>query len=40
MITINLAEADDAERGRRRLELDSKPGIARLLGHVRHEVGH
>ena len=38
VITINLAEADDAERERRRLQLHEP--YRTLLGHVRHEVGH
>jgi hypothetical protein len=38
LITINLAEADDAERERRRSELGEP--YRTLLGHFRHEVGH
>lgn len=38
VITINLAEADDAEREKRRLELHEP--YRTLLGHFRHEVGH
>ena len=38
VITINIAEADDAERERRRTALDEP--YRTLLGHVRHEVGH
>jgi hypothetical protein len=38
VITINLAEADDAERERRK-RLLGEP-YRTLLGHVRHEVGH
>ena len=38
VITINLAEADDAERERRRHALGEP--YRTLLGHVRHEVGH
>jgi len=38
VITVNLAEADDAERERRRLQLHEP--YRTLLGHVRHEVGH
>lgn len=38
LITINLAEADDAERERRRLEM--REPYRTLLGHFRHEVGH
>jgi hypothetical protein len=38
VITINIAEADDAERERRRLALGEP--YRTLLGHVRHEVGH
>ncbi|MEO5822660.1 MAG: putative zinc-binding peptidase [Vicinamibacteraceae bacterium] len=38
VVTINLAEADDAERERRRLQLHEP--YRTLLGHVRHEVGH
>ena len=38
LITINVAEADDAERERRRAELGEP--YRTLLGHMRHEVGH
>jgi hypothetical protein len=38
LITINIAEADSAERERRRLELGEH--YRTLLGHLRHEVGH
>ena len=38
VITINVAEADDAERERRRVLLHEP--YRTLLGHVRHEVGH
>jgi hypothetical protein len=38
LITINIAEADDAERERRRNALHEP--YRTLLGHVRHEVGH
>jgi len=38
VITLNLAEADDAVRERRRTEL-SEP-YRTLLGHFRHEIGH
>jgi hypothetical protein len=38
VITINLAEADDAERERRRRALGEP--YRTLLGHMRHEVGH
>jgi hypothetical protein len=38
VITINLAEADDAERERRRTSLHEP--YRTLAGHVRHEVGH
>jgi hypothetical protein len=37
-ITINSAEADDAERERRRVAL--REPYRTLLGHVRHESGH
>jgi hypothetical protein len=37
VITINVAEADDAERERRR---DFGEPYRTLLGHFRHEVGH
>jgi hypothetical protein len=38
LITINLAEADDAERERRRHEM--REPYRTLLGHFRHEIGH
>lgn len=38
LITINIAEADDAERTRRRIALHEP--YRTLLGHLRHEVGH
>ena len=37
-ITINIAEADDAERERRRASMHEP--YRTLLGHFRHEVGH
>lgn len=38
VVTVNVAEADDAERERRRLQLGEP--YRTLLGHFRHEVGH
>jgi hypothetical protein len=38
VITINLAEADDAERERRRQQTGEL--YRTLLGHFRHEIGH
>jgi hypothetical protein len=38
LITLNIAEADDAERERRRLQLHEP--YRTLLGHFRHEIGH
>lgn len=38
VITINIAEADDAEREKRRVEM--REPYRTLLGHMRHEVGH
>ena len=38
LITINVAEADDAERVRRRVEMHEP--YRTLLGHFRHESGH
>lgn len=38
VITINIAEADDAERERRRVDL--REPLRTLLGHVRHEIAH
>jgi hypothetical protein len=37
-ITVNLAEADDAEREKRRVSLNEP--YRTLLGHFRHEIGH
>jgi len=37
-ITLNVAEADDAERARRRLALHEP--YRTLIGHLRHESGH
>jgi hypothetical protein len=37
-ITINIAEADDVEREKRRLQLHEP--YRTLLGHFRHEIGH
>ena len=37
-ITINIAEADDAERERRRTSMHEP--YRTLLGHFRHEIGH
>lgn len=37
-VTINIAEADDEERERRRLNL--REPYRTLLGHFRHEIGH
>lgn len=37
-ITLNIAEADDAERERRREQMGEE--YRTLLGHFRHEVGH
>ena len=37
-ITINLREADDAERERRRVDLGESKRT--LIGHFRHEIGH
>jgi len=37
-IILNIAEADDAERERRRLKL--KEDFRTVLGHFRHEIGH
>lgn len=37
-ITINIAEADDAERERRRAQMHEP--YRTLLGHFRHEIGH
>lgn len=38
LITLNMAEADSAERERRRAQLGEP--YRTLLGHLRHEVGH
>ena len=38
VITIHLAEADDAEREKRRVQLHEP--YRTLLGHFRHEIGH
>lgn len=38
LITINVAEADDAEREKRRTQMQEP--YRTLLGHFRHEVGH
>jgi hypothetical protein len=38
VITINVAEADDAERERRRMAVHEP--YRTLLGHMRHEIGH
>jgi hypothetical protein len=38
VITLNIAEADDAERERRRHDLHEP--YRTLLGHFRHEIGH
>jgi hypothetical protein len=38
VITVNLAEADPAERMKRRVELGEP--YRTLLGHFRHEIGH
>jgi hypothetical protein len=38
VITLNVAEADDAERVKRRIELHEP--YRTLLGHLRHESGH
>ena len=38
LITIHIAEADDAERERRRRDMGEP--YRTLLGHFRHEVGH
>lgn len=38
VITVNVAEADDAERVKRRLELNEP--YRTVLGHFRHESGH
>jgi hypothetical protein len=38
VITINVAEADDAEREKRRLQMHEP--YRTILGHFRHEIGH
>ena len=38
VITVNIAEADDAERERRRTAM--REPYRTLLGHMRHESGH
>lgn len=38
LITINIAEADPAEREKRRVEMGEP--YRTLLGHMRHEIGH
>jgi hypothetical protein len=38
VITVNIAEADDAERESRRLQMGEP--YRTLLGHFRHEIGH
>jgi hypothetical protein len=38
LVTVNIAEADSAERERRRVAMDEP--YRTLLGHLRHEVGH
>ena len=38
LITINIAEGDDAERERRRAEMGEP--YRTLVGHFRHEIGH
>jgi hypothetical protein len=38
VITVNMAEADDAEREKRRVNLHEP--YRTLLGHFRHEIGH
>ena len=38
VITINVAEADDAERETRRVQMNEP--YRTLLGHFRHEIGH
>ncbi|AZO35678.1 hypothetical protein EJ072_15235 [Mesorhizobium sp. M2A.F.Ca.ET.046.03.2.1] len=38
LITLNVAEADSAERERRRIEMGEN--YRTLLGHFRHELGH
>ena len=38
VITINIAEADDAERERRRVQL--REPYRTILGHFRYEIGY
>ncbi len=38
VITVNIAEADDAEREKRRVSMHEP--YRTLLGHFRHEIGH
>ena len=38
LITLNIAEADDAERERRRVQMHEP--YRTLVGHFRHEIGH
>jgi hypothetical protein len=38
VITVNIAEADDAEREKRRISMHEP--YRTLLGHFRHEIGH
>ena len=38
LITINISEADSAERERQRIALGES--YRTLLGHMRHEAGH
>lgn len=38
LITINIAEADDAHRASTRVQMDER--YRTLLGHFRHEIGH
>ncbi len=38
IITLNIGEADEAERARNKLDLGEK--YRTLLGHFRHEIGH
>jgi hypothetical protein len=38
VVTINITEADDAEREKRRVEMNES--FRTLVGHIRHEVAH
>lgn len=38
LVTLNIAEADDPERERRRIQMNEP--YRTLLGHLRHEIGH